>query len=96
MPIRLSTESSSSSYGIPVFIDSEGNPMNYTTGIRAMMSEHKLTQRALARILHCSPRTVEDWRSGRRMPSNQALLIMAQWLDAQQPLQTQAAPEPTP
>jgi DNA-binding transcriptional regulator YiaG len=74
--MRLTTNHSSSSYGIPVFLDGEGNPMDYAPALRQLRKEKGWSVEYLANECGVSPRTVEGWEQG-RMPSVPALKILS-------------------
>lgn len=77
--MKLTTDHSASSYRLPVFVDSEGNAMDYPNGLRALRKERKWTVADLAEQLGASPRTVEGWEQG-RMPSKAALILLSKIL----------------
>jgi DNA-binding transcriptional regulator YiaG len=77
----ITTEHSSSSYGIPVILDDSGEPMDYAPGVRAIRGRLGLSTAGLASACGKSRRTVEDWEQGRYMVPAAALLVMARLLD---------------
>lgn len=70
-PVRLATDHPQSSYGIPVFVGAENNPMDYVDGMIALREWWGLD--ALAEASGVSVRTVEGWCIG-RMPGTDSLL----------------------
>ena len=70
-PVRLTTDHPQSSYGIPVFVDAENNPMDYVDGMVALREWWGID--ALAEAAGVSVRTAEGWCAG-RMPGTEALL----------------------
>ncbi len=79
--MKLTTEHSMSSYGIPIFVDDKKNPLDYADGVRQLRKEHGWSVRDLADHCGVSPRTVEGWEQG-RLPSKPALLLMQKLLDS--------------
>lgn len=77
--MRLTTEHPQSSYGIPVFVDGAGQPLDYADGLRRLRREKGWNTTKLAELLGVSRRTVEGWEQG-RMPSKTALLLLQQIL----------------
>ena len=74
--IKLTTDHSASSYGMPVFVDDNGNVMDYSHGIQAARKEHGWSTSDLAEKLGVSSRTVENWEQG-RLPNKTALLLLS-------------------
>lgn len=81
--MTITTRHSSSSYGQPVILDDDGNPMDYAAGIKAIRAKHGLSTADLAAIIGGSPRTVENWETGTRMPNAAALNAIGNWLEDQ-------------
>ena len=79
MKIKLTTETSTSSYGQPMFVI-DGDPVDYYRGIKALRKQEGLSTKQLAEICGVSARTVEDWEQGRRSPSKSAMMLLAAWL----------------
>ncbi len=73
--MRLTTNHSMSSYGIPIFVDDDNNPMDYAPAIKQLRSAKGLSVADLANECGVSPRTIEGWEQG-RMPSVPALKIL--------------------
>ena len=71
--IRLTTDHASSYYGIPVFVDADGSPLDYAAGIRMVRRDWKMNTAGFGEKLGVSGRTVEGWEQG-RMPDIRALL----------------------
>ena len=63
--LKLTTDHSMSSYGIPVFVDASNNPLDYADGLRKIRRTLKLSTDELAEIAGVSRRTVEGWEQGR-------------------------------
>lgn len=80
MKIKLTTETSTSSYGQPMFVI-DGDPVDYYLGIKAIRKQHGLSTKQLSEICGVSPRTVEDWEQDRRSPSKSAMMLLAAWLE---------------
>lgn len=74
--MRLTTDHSASSYGVPVFVDGDNNPIDYADGIRQVRQQKGWSTEKLADLVGVSPRTVEGWEQG-RMPSKPALIILS-------------------
>ena len=74
--MRLTTNHSMSSYGIPIFVDDENNPLDYADGFRQVRQQKGWSTAELAEQLGVSARTVEGWEQG-RMPSKPALIILS-------------------
>jgi predicted transcriptional regulator len=74
--MRVTTNHSSSSYGVPVILDDRGAVMDYAPGIKAIRAKAGLTTQALADLCGVSRRTVEGWEQG-RMPTVAALNVMS-------------------
>ena len=75
--MTVTTEHPRSSYGVPVIQDDSGNPMDYAEGVKAVRKHLGLNVASLAGECGVSPRTVEGWEQGRRMPDAAALNIMS-------------------
>lgn len=82
MNIKLTTETSTSSYGQRMFVI-DGNPVDYYQGIKAVRTKYGLNTKALGEICGASSRTVEDWEQQRRTPSKPAMMLLAAWLEKQ-------------
>jgi DNA-binding transcriptional regulator YiaG len=80
--MRITTEHSRSSYGIPIILDDDGEPLDYAPGVRAVRRAMGLSTAELATACGKSRRTVEDWEQGRYMPPTESLLVMARLLEA--------------
>ena len=74
--MKLTTNHSASSYGVPVFIDGDGNPMNYAPALRQLRKDKGWSVSDLADQVGVSARTVEGWEQG-RLPSKPALIILS-------------------
>lgn len=74
--MELTTNHSASSYGLPVFVDGEGNLIDYAEGFRQVRHLKGWSTADLADQLGVSARTVEGWEQG-RMPSKPALIILS-------------------
>ena len=74
--MRLTTNHSASSYGVPIFVDNDNNPMDYAPALKQLRKEKDWSTADLAEKLGVSPRTVENWEQG-RMPSKTALLLLS-------------------
>lgn len=78
--MKITTDHSRSSYGIPVILDDAGEVMDYTPGLRAVRTMLGLSTAELAAAVGKSRRTIEDWEQGRYMPATAALFVMAEML----------------
>lgn len=74
--MRITTDHSASSYGQPVILDDNGQPMDYAPGVRAVRKKLDLTTAEFGERMGVSARTVEGWEQG-RIPNNTALLLMS-------------------
>lgn len=74
--MKITTNHSSSSYGVPVILADDGGVMDYAPGIKAIRSKLSMTTQQLADACGVSRRTVEGWESG-RLPSTLALRALA-------------------
>jgi DNA-binding XRE family transcriptional regulator len=79
--MKLTTEHSRSSYGMPIFHDDEGNVMEYYDGLKKLRKLKSWSRKDLADICGVSPRTIQNWEQGRNMPSKPALLLLQKYLD---------------
>lgn len=75
--MTITTDHSASSYGIPVIIGDDGQPMDYAPGIAAVRRHLGLSVAAIGDAVGVSPRTVEGWEQGRRMPPANVLYVLA-------------------
>lgn len=74
--MRLTTDHSLSSYGIPIFVDKDNHPIDYADGLRRLRKSKRWSVADLADQIGVSSRTVEGWEQG-RMPSKPALIILS-------------------
>lgn len=74
--MKLTTNHSASSYGVPVFVDGDNNPLEYADGFRRVRQLKGWSTADLAEQVGVSARTVEGWEQG-RMPSKPALIILS-------------------
>lgn len=74
--MKITTNHSASSYGVPVILDDRGRVMDYGPGIRAAMEKLGWDKRKTAAATGVSVRTVEGWLQG-RMPDAAALNVLA-------------------
>ena len=74
--MRLTTDHSASSYGVPVFVDDNNQVLDYADGLRKLRKTKGWSTAKLAEQLGVSARTVEGWEQG-RMPSKPALIILS-------------------
>lgn len=79
--LMLTTNHSTSSYGIPVFVDSENHPLDYADGIRQLRKLLGMSTDDIAKIAGVSRRTVEGWEQGRPI-AKPALMLIEQFLRA--------------
>lgn len=78
--MRITSNHAASSYGCPIILSDAGDPMDYGPGVEAVRARLGLTQEQIARLCGVSVRTVQQWPSGRRMPSAANLNVMADLL----------------
>lgn len=76
----ITTDHARSSFGIPVILDDQGNPMNYAPGVVAVRNRLRITQQQLAESCGVSVRTVQGWEQGRPIGKPGALFVMADLL----------------
>lgn len=74
--MKLTTDHSASSYGMPIFVDDENSPLDYADGLRLIRKSKGWSVAEMAEQLGVSARTVEGWEQG-RMPSKPALIILS-------------------
>lgn len=79
--MKITTNHSASSYGMPVILDDRGHVMDYAPGVKAARAKLNLTAEQLAEKLGVSVRTVNGWEQG-RLPSAQGLNMLGILLDA--------------
>lgn len=77
--MKLTTEHSASSYGVPVFLDDCDELVDYAEGLRQLRKEKNWNVKELAGRIGVSPRTIEGWEQG-RMPSKSALILLSKIL----------------
>jgi ribosome-binding protein aMBF1 (putative translation factor) len=82
--VRITTEHPRSSYGIPVILDDDGEPLDYAPGVRAVRRALGISTAELAGACGKSRRTVEDWIQGRYMVPASALYVMKELLERQE------------
>lgn len=75
--MKITTDHPTSSYGIPVILDDKGRPMDYAPGIQAVRKALGLSVADVGELVGKSPRTVEGWEQGRRMPPSEVLYVLA-------------------
>lgn len=80
MGMKLTTDHDASRYGVPVFLDGWGNPMEYSRGIRRLRTMKRWNTARFGRACGVSGRTVEGWEQG-RSPSVVALYHMMRMMD---------------
>jgi ribosome-binding protein aMBF1 (putative translation factor) len=78
--VKITTQHSRSSYGIPVILDDRGQVIDYAPGIRLAMDTLGWSKRTLAERTGASVRTVEGWLQG-RMPLVSALNVLRDALE---------------
>ena len=74
--LKLTIDHSMSSYGIPLFVTADNQPLDYADGIRKIRKLLVLSTDDLAEIAGVSRRTVEGWEQGR--PIRKAPLMLIQ------------------
>lgn len=78
--MKITTDHAASSYGQPVILDDDGNPLDPGPGVRAVRRRLGLSTADLASKLvnprsgePVSPRSVENWEQGRNLPDSAIL-----------------------
>lgn len=79
--MKITTEHATSSYGIPVILDDDNNPMDYAPGVKAVRAALGLSTTQLGELIGKSRRTVEDYEQSRRMIPAESLYVMAGLLE---------------
>lgn len=74
--MKITTNHSASSYGLPVILDGEGRLMDYPAGLAATLARLGWSRRDLADRTGFKPRTVEGWFVGRPIPA-EALNVLS-------------------
>lgn len=74
--MRVTTNHSASSYGMPIILDDDGNLIDYGPGIKTIRMNLRWSTQQMADACGVSRRTVEGWEMG-RMPTAAALNVMA-------------------
>ena len=80
--MQVTTNHASSSYGMPIILDSFGNPVDYAPGIKRVREQLGLTAEQLAAHCGVSTRSVNSWEQGWRLPPAAALNVMASLISA--------------
>jgi DNA-binding transcriptional regulator YiaG len=75
--MTITTNHPSSSYGLPVILDDDGQVMDYAAGVEELRARLGLSRQALADACGVSRRTVEGWEQG-RLPGAAALNVMGE------------------
>lgn len=78
--MNITTNHPQSSYGIPVILSDDGNPLDYAGGVKALRARLNLSRAELAAACNVSHRTVEAWEQGRLMVDAAALNVMGDLL----------------
>jgi len=78
--MRITTEHSRSSYGIPVILDDDGEIMDPAPGVRAVRERLGITAAQLAELCGKSVRAVNNWEQGIRNVPAEALNVMGDLL----------------
>jgi DNA-binding transcriptional regulator YiaG len=74
--MRLTTNHPTSSYLMPVFVDSKNNPIDYKDAIKILRKKNNLTTEEFGDKLGVEPQTVRGWECGIRMPAKSVLLLI--------------------
>jgi DNA-binding transcriptional regulator YiaG len=76
--VKVTTNHPASSYGVPVFLGDDGEPMTYRDGVKALRHRFGWSVAQLGEACGVSARTVEGWESIQtpRMPTVKALNVM--------------------
>jgi DNA-binding transcriptional regulator YiaG len=78
--MKITTDHSASSYGIPIILDDGGNPMDSAPGVQAVRRSLGLSQVQLAERCGVTVRAVQSWEQGVRMVTAAPLNVMADLL----------------
>lgn len=76
--MRITTDHPASSFGVPVVLDDDGEPMGYADGVKLIRDRLGLRAADLAERCGVSARTVEGWEQGRHAVPAAALNVMAE------------------
>ena len=74
--MTITTDHPASSYGLPIFVAPDGQPIDYAAGVQWLRATLGLSTTQLAESCGVSRRTVEGWEQG-RMPNAVSLNVMA-------------------
>lgn len=87
--MTITTDHAASSYGMPVILGDDGQPLDFAPGIQSVRKRLGLTTAELAaRLIHprtgaaISSRTVENWEQGRNLPDAAILHQLGRLLGA--------------
>lgn len=72
--MKVSKNHPAAIYGRPVFLDDSGTVVGYREGLKALRTFWGWSRDELAGFLNVSPRTVESWEQGLRVPGERHLL----------------------
>lgn len=81
--MRITSEHPASSYGFPVILDDDDQPLEYPEGFQAARHRLQLTTAELGELVDRSPRTIEDYEQGRRNIPAEVLYALGYLLDEQ-------------
>lgn len=78
--MRITTDHPASSYGIPVILDDQGEPMNHAAGLKAVRLRLGMSQAQLGAIVGKSWRTIGNYEQGRNAVPTEVLNVVADML----------------
>lgn len=79
--MRITTDHAASSYGIPVVLDDDGNPLDQGPGVRAVRRRLGLSVAQLGEAVGKSPRTIEGYEQSRHNVPASVLYVLAGLLE---------------
>jgi DNA-binding transcriptional regulator YiaG len=78
--MKITTDHSASSYGVPVILADDGTLMDTGPGIRAIRESLGMSRAQLGKALGVSARTVEAWEQGKDVPAAKRLYMLGSLL----------------
>jgi len=83
--MKITTNHPASSFGVPVILDHQGNPLDYADGFRRVRYSLCLSTVEMGRFCGVSGRTIEGWEQGRLIPVA-ALNVLSALIEADSPI----------
>jgi len=81
--VQITTDHPESKYGVPIFLDDDGEVMEPGLGFAEARNALGLTAPALARLIGKSPFAIHNWEQGRRKPDTGAIYVLRDMLAKQ-------------